>query len=134
MHVAIPKAQAVTTGVFVGEDLPALETAINAYITALGVAGYWDADIAAVDGGKQFMVTLTPQQPPAGINNEQYPKLVRAFLYEAELPAELAAKRIYRYANDVNIGGNLYVDKIAASSNGRWFANLQIMGTSGPIG
>lgn len=133
MHVACPVVDCREGhGIFVGEDLALLEAEVNRALAAYEDAGFtlWDADITGVGGGRLFMVSLTVQDAnmvPDAANPDQ----VRAQLYGGETPAAVLAERAARYA-DGDVGENLYLDKLGATSNGRWFANLQITGTFTP--
>ena len=140
MHVKVTTADvAEGVGIFLGENLAALEAAINAYIATLtpGEWALWDADVTAVGAGRLYCVTLTLQDAHIGvIASDASPQVFRSFLFGGEDAARLLADRAYRYANDAAIiaAATLYVDKIAGVSNGRHYTNLQIMGASAPPG
>lgn len=129
MHVNVPAVDVQEgAGIFVGEDLAVLEARINTFLAAAQEAGktLWDADITGVGGGRLWMVTLTVQDAnarPAASN----PDSVRAQLYGGSSPAAIMAERVRRYSLG-GVGDNLYLDKLAATSNGKLFANLQITG------
>ena len=135
MHVNVPTVDVgENVGVFTGEDLGVLQARLNAFLAAAQLAGntIWDADIVGVGGGRLWMVTITLQdanEVPSAANPDQ----VRAQLYGGETPAEMLAKRAAAYAAG-NVGANLYLDKVGATSNGKLFANLQITGAFTPPG
>lgn len=134
MHVKIPAADtAEGVGIFLGENLAALQAAINAYIATLTPGDWqlWDADITAVGGGRLYCVTLTLQDAHLSVvPTDAAPFTFNVFLFGGEDAATLLADRAFRYANNAAIiaAHNVYVDKLAGVSNGRHYANLQIMG------
>lgn len=133
MHVAIPTADvAEGAGVFIGEDLAVLQARVNTYLATLPGGGdtLWDADITGVGGGRLWMITLTVRDANA-VPSAQNPSNCTCQLYGGENPAAILAQRVARYGAGA-VGAVLYVDKLAASSNGRWFANLQITGAAVP--
>jgi hypothetical protein len=129
MHVAIaaPADTNPGLGMFTGEDGATLAAEIMAYLAMLGpTVGLADASIAAVGGGRLYAVDLTLKSNNGG-GSSACPAAqnldVRIFTGETE--AELEAARVAAYASPT-FPTPIFLDKIAAASNGRHFMNLQI--------
>lgn len=130
MHVAIPIAEAVPgAGILVAEDADRLETAINALLAAMAAENpsscVADASITAVEGGRLFMASLTfdldgPASPALPACSA-----LTCRIFRGELDRDLRARRSYEYPLPA-FPVTLYLDKIAAGSNGREFWNLQL--------
>ena len=132
MHVNIPTAAGAVpgAGILVGEDAPTLEARINALLAAqLVTTCLADASIGGVEGGRLFLVNLTLQL--LGPDNASSPaaNLLTARIFRGESFQAIEAARVFAYAQAPFLFlSPLYLDKIAHSSNGREFWNLQIFG------
>lgn len=131
MHVEIPTADAFPDiGIVVAETVAEAKEKLAALFAAAALLAVdmsiGDASIAAVGGGRLFMIGITFQL--AGRNSVPLAS-VRAEIFRGENPAAIEAERTALYA-DVPLD-TLVLDKISATSNGREFWNLQLLTTPG---
>lgn len=131
MHFQIPIADAVPGfGLVVAETPASAQAQIAALFAQLetiqpGIA-LADMSIAAVEGGRLFAVAATFTAQLAGPARPAVSSLF-ARIFRGETLAEIAASRVAAYAvAPIDPFAHLRLDKVAATSNGREFWNLQL--------
>lgn len=137
MHFAIASTLGADAdpgvGMFSSESGDDLAARLNTFLASLaGTVGLADASIAGVGGGREYAVDLTLKlNNGAGSDAIPSAPTLMAFVFTGATAEEIEAKRVRAYLA-FGPAVSLYLDKTAASSNGRHFANLQIVGGARP--